>query len=157
MGKLSLMAGILGLWAFLGGPSSWAQEQAAPAIPAAPRASKLYHPQALETLTGKVLTVNRRTARKAGRPERVTMVLQTDQGPVQVNLGPADYLDQQGLKLAGGDPVEVRGMRVKRPRATSFIAVEVRRDGQVVKLRDDATGRPLWFKGRMGNGGSDPR
>ena len=104
MKKLSLMAGILGVLAFLMGPPSWAQQQAppaAPAIPAAPKASKLYNPQAAETLVGKVTAVNRHAAKMAGRPERVTMVLQTNQGPVKVNLGPADYLDQQALKLAG--------------------------------------------------------
>jgi hypothetical protein len=85
MKKLSLMAGILGVWAFLMGPPSWAQEQARPA---APKASRLYNPQAVETLTGQVAAVNRHAAKKAGRPERVTMVLQTAQGTVKVNLGP---------------------------------------------------------------------
>lgn len=157
MKKLSLMAGILGVLAFLMGPPSWAQEQAppaAPAIPAAPKASKLYNPQAVETLAGKVTAVNRHAAKKAGRPERVTMVLQTNQGPVKVNLGPPDYLDQQALKLAVGDQVEVKGMRVNRPKASIFIAGEVRKGNQVVKLRDDATGRPLWLKGKKRNGGT---
>ena len=157
MKKLSLMATILGVWAFLLGPPSWAQEpapQAAPAIPAAPKASKLYNPQAVETLTGKVVAVNRHAVKRAGRPERVTIVLQTDQGTVKVNLGPADYLDQQALKLAVGDQVEVKGMRVNRPRASILIAGEVRKGDQVLKLRDGDTGRPLWFKGKKGNGGT---
>jgi hypothetical protein len=157
MKKLSLMAGILGVLAFLMGPPSWAQQQAppaAPAIPAAPKASKLYNPQAAETLVGKVTAVNRHAAKMAGRPERVTMVLQTNQGPVKVNLGPADYLDQQALKLAVGDQVEVKGVKVTSPKGTSFTAGEMRKGDQVVKLRDDATGRPLWLKGKKRNGGT---
>jgi len=89
MKKLSLMAGILGVLAFLMAPPSWAQQQVPPA---APKASKLYNPQVVEPLTGKVAAVNRHAAKKAGRPDRVTMVLQTNQGAVKVHLGPAGYL-----------------------------------------------------------------
>ena len=164
MKKLSLMAGILGVLAFLMAPPSWAQQQvppAAPAIPAAPeqqappaapKASKLYNPQAVETLTGSVAAVNRHASKRTGKPDRVAMVLQTNQGAVKVHLGPADYLDQQALKPAVGDQVEVKGMRVNRPRASIFIAGEVRKGGQVLELRDHATGRPLWFKGKKRNG-----
>jgi hypothetical protein len=163
MKKLSLLAGILGVLAFLMVPPSGAQQQApqpppaaptAPAIPAAPKATKLYNPQAVVTLAGKVVAVNRHAPKKAGKPERVTMVLQTDQGAVKVQLGPAAYFDQQALKLAPGDQVEVKGMRVNRPKASIFIAGEVRKGDQVLKLRDDATGRPLWLKGKKGNGGT---
>jgi hypothetical protein len=158
MKKLRLMAGILGALAFLMAPPSWAQQQVppaaptAPAIPAAPMVSKLYNPQAVETLTGQVTAVNRHASKKAGKPDRVTMVLQTNQGAVKVHLGPADYLDQQALKLAVGDQVEVKGVKLSRLKAPTFIAGEMRRGDQVLKLRDDATGRPLWFKGRKPNG-----
>ena len=106
------------------------------------------------TLAGKVTAINRRAAKKAGRPERVTMVLQTDQGAVKVHLGPADYLDQQALKLAPGDQVEVKGVKVNRLKAPTFIAGEVRKGDQVMKLRDDATGRPLWLKGKKAQRGN---
>jgi hypothetical protein len=173
--KLRLMAGILGVSALLMGAPSWAQQEvpppvpgqqappadpgqqvvpappAAPAIPAAPKAAKVYP---VETLTGKVVTVNRRTPKKAGKPQRVSMVLQTDQGAVKVFLGPADYFDQQAVKLAPGDQVEVKGVKVGRLKAPMFIAGEVRKGDQVLKLRDDATGRPLWFKSKKGNGGT---
>ncbi|MGO8762761.1 MAG: hypothetical protein ACLP2P_14070 [Desulfobaccales bacterium] len=163
MKKLNLMAGILGVMAFLMAPPSWAQQQvppaapeqqAPPAIPAAPQASKLYNPQAVETLTGQVTAVNRQASKRAGKPDRVTMVLQTNQGPVKVHLGPADYLDQQALKLAVGDQVQVKGVKLSRLKAPTLIAGEVRKGDQVLKLRDDATGRPLWFKGRKPKGAS---
>jgi hypothetical protein len=163
MKKLSLMAGILGVLALLMASPSVAQEQvpptapaapAAPAIPAAPTAPRVYNPRAVVTVTGKVVSVNRRAAKKAGKSPRVTMVLQTDQGAVKVHLGPADYIDQQALKLAPGDRVEVKGVKVNAPKASSFIAGEVRKGDQVLKLRDDATGRPLWFKGNGSDGGT---
>ena len=85
MKKLSLMAGILGVLAFLMAPSSWTQQQIPPAAPAAPKASKLYNPQAVETLTGSVAAVNRHVSKRAGKPDRVAMVLQTNQGAVKVH------------------------------------------------------------------------
>ena len=93
------------------------------------------------------MAVKRLAAKKAGKPERVTMVLQTDQGAVKVHLGPADYYDQQALKLAPGDQVEVKGVKITRPKGSIFSAGEVRKGDQVLKLRDDATGLPLWPKG----------
>jgi len=169
MKKMSLMAGILGMLAFLTASPAVAQQQVsppalepqapppAPAIPAAPQVSKAYNPQAVETITGQVVAVNRHAARRAGRPERVTLMLQTAQGNVKVQLGPADYLDQQVLKPAVGDQVEVKGVRLRRAKAATFIAGEVRKGDQVLKLRDDATGRPLWFKGKPRNGATWPR
>jgi hypothetical protein len=169
MKKMRLTAGILGMLAFLMTSPAGAQQQvppaapepqappAAPAVPAAPKASKLYNPQAVETITGKVVAVNRLAARIAGRPARVTLMLQTAQGNVKVHLGPADYLDQQALKPAVGDQVEVKGARLLRAKVTTFTAGEVRKGDQVLKLRDDATGRPLWFKGKQRNGSIWPR
>jgi hypothetical protein len=157
--KLSMIVGILGTLAFLAAPPSWAQQSASPQAPPAvsgkhafgKRAWK-YNPQAVETLTGKVVAVTRHTSKRPGRPARVAMMLQTEKGKVKVSLGPADYLDQQGLKLAAGDQVEVKGVQVTHHNRTSFIAGEVKKGGQVLKLRDEATGRPLWATGRRPRG-----
>ncbi len=145
MKKLILMVGALGALAFLMAALSWAQQQVPPA---APKASRLYNPQAVETVAGKVAALNRIASKRAGRPDRMTMVLETGRGPLKVHLGPADYLNQQALQLAVGDQVEVKGVRVNRPRVNIFIAGEVRKGDQVLQLRDDATGRPLWLKAR---------
>jgi len=163
MRKLSKMVGALGVLAFLMVPPAGAQQQtpqaapagtapAAPSKPARGKHSRIYNPQAVETVAGTVVSVDRRTARKPGRPERVSMVLKTDKGNLKVNLGPADYIDQQALKLAAGDQVEVKGMRVERRNRTMLIAGEVKKGDQVLKLRDDASGRPLWAKGRKRQG-----
>jgi hypothetical protein len=156
--KLRLMAGILGVLAWLMAPSSWAQQEVPPAAPgqevppaapAVPKAAKVHN---VETLTGKVVSVNRHTPKKAGKPERVNLVLQTDQGAVRVLLGPANYFDQQAVKLAPGDQVEVKGVKVSRAKRPMFVASEVKKGDQVLKLRDDATGRPLWLKGKKSAG-----
>jgi len=163
MKKLSMIVGALGVLAFLMAASAGAQQQtpqaappatapAAPAKPALGKHSRIYNPQAVETVAGTVVSVDRRTPRKPGRPDRVSMVLKTDKGNLKVNLGPASYIDQQALKLAAGDQVEVKGMRVERRNRTMLIAGEVKKGDQVLKLRDDATGRPLWAKGRKRQG-----
>lgn len=146
--KLSLMVSTAGLLALLLAPQGWSQQQ----FPAAtPKAARLYNPQAAETLAGNVAALNRIPAKRPGRPDRVMMVLQTDKGTVNVHLGPADYLDRQALKLAPGDQVEVKGIRITRPKVTVFMAGEVRKGDQILKLRDDTTGRPLWAKGKKRN------
>jgi hypothetical protein len=157
--KLSMIVGVLGTLAFLAAPPSWAQQSASPQAPpgvsgkhAFGKQAWRYNPQAVETLTGKVVAVTRHTPRRPGRPAWVAMMLQTDKGNVRVSLGPADYLDQQGLKLAAGDQVEVKGVQVTHHNRTGFIAGEVKKDGQVLKLRDEATGRPLWATGRRSGG-----
>jgi hypothetical protein len=150
--KLSMMVAALGVLACLTVPPAGAQQQTPPEQPAPRQAAKLYNPQAVETLTGNVVAVNRINSKRPGRPARVMMVLQTAQGSVKVLLGPADYLDRQEVKLAPGDQVEVKGIRVTRPKATIFIAGAVNRGGQVLQLRDDATGRPLWSKGKNPGG-----
>lgn len=161
--KLSTMVGALGVLAFLMAAPAGAQQQtppaappaAAPAAPAKPalgKHSRMYNPQAVETVAGTVVSVDRRAPRKPGRPDRVSMVLKTDKGNLKVNLGPGDYLDQQALKLAAGDQVEVKGMRVEGRNQTMLVAGELKKGDQVLKLRDDATGRPLWAKGKKRQG-----
>jgi hypothetical protein len=169
--KLSMMVGTLGVLAFLMAPPAGAQQQTPPGTPAQPTQAppaattpaapakpelgkhrRIYNPQAVETVAGTVVAVNRRSPRKPGRPAHVSMVLKTDKGNLQVNLGPADYIDQQALKLAAGDQVEVKGMRVEGRKRTMLIAGEVKKGDQVLKLRDDTTGRPLWAKSRRRQG-----
>jgi hypothetical protein len=163
MKKLSVVVSALVVLAFLMAPLAGAQQKtpqaappatapAAPAKPALGKHSRIYNPQAVETVAGTVVSVDRRAPRKPGRPERVSMVLKTDKGNLRVHLGPANYMDQQGLKLAVGDQVEVKGMRIQRRNRTMLIAGEVKKGDQVLKLRDDATGRPLWAKGRKRQG-----
>jgi hypothetical protein len=147
--KLNLMVSLVSLLALLGVSQGWAQQQVPAAAPGARKAARMYNPQAVETLVGKVAAINRITPKQAGRSARVMLLLETDKGPLKVNLGPADYVDQQAVKLAPGDQVHVKGMRVTRPKATIFIADEVTKGDQVLKLRDDATGRPLWATGQQ--------
>jgi hypothetical protein len=157
--ELSLVTVTLVVLALLMALGSWAQQEvpppgpgqevAPPAAPAAPKAARV-HP--METIMGKVVAVNRHTPKKPGKLERVILVLETDRGALKVLLGPAKYYDQQALKLAPGDQVEVKGVRLPRAKTPSLRAREVKRGDQVWNLRDAATGRSLYRKSERPSG-----
>jgi hypothetical protein len=145
--KLSLLVSVAVIAALMLPPQVWARPQHSAA---GHKAHRFYNPQKVETLSGTVVAVNRRHARHPGRPDRIMMLLKTAQGNVKVYLGPADYIDHQALKLAPGEKVQVKGVRHTHRRATFFIAGAVKKGDQVMQLRDDTTGRPLWVKGKRG-------
>jgi hypothetical protein len=122
-------------------------------VPPGPRAKgagrqRLYDPNSVETLTGQVAAVQRGPMRKGGKGNLVRLTLKTDQGPVQIFLGPAKYVDAQTLKLAAGDQVEVKGSRITGPKGkTTVTAAQVTKGNEVLKLRDDQ-GNPLWPRGQ---------
>jgi hypothetical protein len=149
--KFKLIVCILSLPALLLVSQGWSQSEAplpGMGTPVPGRGDHRYNPQAVETLVGKVVAIKRMTPKRAGRPAQVVMGLQTDKGLIKVLLGPADYIDQQPVKLASGDQVEVKGIQVQRPKMTVFVAGAVKKGDQVLQLRDGATGRPLWGKGK---------
>jgi hypothetical protein len=145
--KLSLLASLALVAALMLPPQVWAQP---PYSAAGPKTHRYYNPQRVETLSGTVVAVNRRHARHPGRPDRIMMLLKTAQGNVKVYLGPADYVDHQALKLAPGEQVQVKGVRHTYRRAIFFVASAVKKGDQVMKLRDNTTGRPLWTKAHKG-------
>jgi hypothetical protein len=144
--KMSLLVSLAVVTALMLPPQVWAQ----PPHPAGPKTTRFYNPQQVETLSGTVVAVKRRHARRPDRPDLIMMLLKTDQGNVKVFLGPADYVDHQALKLAPGAQVTVKGVRHTHHRATFFIAGTVKKGDQTMQLRDDTTGRPLWAKARRG-------
>ncbi len=105
---------------------------------------RFFDPSTVETLAGQVVTVQRGPVRQGGKGNLVRLTLKTDQGPVQVFLGPAKYVDAQPVQLAAGDQVEVKASKITGPKGrTTFTAAEITKNGQVLKLRDDQ-GMPLW-------------
>ena len=110
---------------------------------------RFFDPNTVETLTGSVTNVQRGPLRQGGKGNLMRLTLQTDKGPVQVFLGPANFVDAQPLQLAAGDQVQVKASRITGPKGkTIYTAAEVMKGGQVLKLRDDQ-GNPLWPRGQM--------
>ncbi|OQY65602.1 MAG: hypothetical protein B6D46_12940 [Polyangiaceae bacterium UTPRO1] len=71
------------------------------------------------------------------------MTIETGKEKVAVHLGPAWYVDAHPPRLQSGDEVEVEGSRVSIDGQRALVAREVRKDGQVLTLRN-AAGVPAW-------------
>jgi len=86
------------------------------------------------------------------------LVLKTAQGNITVNLGPPWYVNQQDFHLKAGDSLEVTGSKVTKDDRTRLLAARVKKDGQILKVRDEK-GAPLWReqeRGGRGSGGLGP-
>ena len=105
--------------------------------------ARMFDPKAVETMSGEVVAVESWAPSRAEAPQMAHLTLKTDKETVRVMLGPSTYLDQQPVKIAKGDRVEVKGFRQTRPRGTMITAQEVKKGDQVLKLRD-AQGTPLY-------------
>jgi hypothetical protein len=111
---------------------------------AGPRRGRMFDVKTVTTVQGDVDSVTTDAGR---RGQGVFLTLATGSEKLQVVVGPSFYLDQQPLKLAQGDKIEVKGSRTTRRGQTLIIAQEIRKGDQVLTLRD-AEGIPLWSRGR---------
>ena len=108
-------------------------------------------PENIITLKGTVTGITKGPLRQGGKAMMVRLTLKTARETLQVVLGPAPYVDNQALKLAVGDELEVRALRVITPRGTFIDALEVKKGDQVMVLRDDQ-GAPVWGRGLLWEG-----
>lgn len=69
--------------------------------------------------------------------------LKTDKGMILVILGPTWFHEGKKFKIEPKDKLEIKGSRITGMDEPMFIATEVKKGGQVLKLRDDA-GYPVW-------------
>jgi hypothetical protein len=104
--------------------------------------ARMYSPQSIETVTGEVLSVERITPVK-GMSYGIHIMVKTDRETISIHLGPAWYIENQDVKIAPGDRVEVKGSRITFEGKPALIAAEVKNGDQVLTLRD-ADGFPLW-------------
>jgi hypothetical protein len=112
------------------------------------RGARNFDPGTVTTVQGEVLDVER--IPRGRRGEGVHLVLAAGSEKLAVHLGPAFFVDEQSLKLAKGDRIEVKGSRVVMGGAPALIAQEIKRGGESMVLRD-ADGVPLW-SGARGRG-----
>jgi len=93
--------------------------------------------EAIVTETGKV----RKVENMAGVKDGLQMRFTTDQGnKYVVYMGPKWFVNNQKLKFAAGDKVEVRGKKI----GTSIIATEISKGDWTMKLRNEEDGMPNW-------------
>lgn len=103
---------------------------------------RMYDPSKVETVSGEVVSVEQITPmRKMGMG--IGLKLNTGKETLLVHLGPQWFIERQDLKIAAGDKVEIKGVRAVRMGQDVFIAAEVKKGDQVLKLRD-GNGVPVW-------------
>jgi hypothetical protein len=103
---------------------------------------RIYDPAKAETVTGQVIVQESITC-PSGNCQGIGVTLKTGATNIVVHLGPQWYLDKQSVKLAAGDTVVVKGSRISLQGENVFIAAEVTKGSEVLKLRD-ASGAPEW-------------
>lgn len=110
--------------------------------------ARLYDPKTVETISGKVVKVDRIIPIR-GMSGGVHVVVKTDKGDVSVHLGPQWYLENQDVKIEPKDMVEIRGSQVTVQGKPTIIAAEVKKGDETLKLRDEA-GVPVWSGWKRG-------
>jgi hypothetical protein len=104
--------------------------------------SKTYDPKTVDTISGEVVKIDTITPRK-GMTAGVRMSVKTDKEEVSVHLGPGYFIENQDVKIAPKDKVEVKGSKITFDGKPAIIAMELKKGDEVLKLRDDA-GFPVW-------------
>jgi hypothetical protein len=85
--------------------------------------------------------------RRRTRAQEKRLLLKTDAGTVDIQLGPTAFLNAKKVEIKKGDTLEVTGSRVTIGESHVILAREIRKGANVWALRD-ATGRPLWSSAR---------
>lgn len=104
--------------------------------------SSMYNPQTVETISGEVVAVDKIMPQK-GMSYGVQLMVKTDKETIPVHLGPAWYIENQSIKIAPKDKVEVKGSRITFAGKPAIIASEIKKGDDVLTLRD-TNGFPVW-------------
>jgi hypothetical protein len=73
------------------------------------------------------------------------VTLKTEQGNIEVFLGPPAYVTEQKFMLQKGDNLEVYGLKGLRQGKPAIFAAQVKSNNQTLQLLDEQ-GCPLWEK-----------
>ena len=107
-------------------------------------ATKAREPLPVYTVDGRVLGTE--SGHPVSTETSVRLILQPDgEAPVTVDLAPGWYLDQRGIHFSEQERLQVEGYREQRENDSRFVVRRVRRNDQILDLRDEA-GRPYWTR-----------
>jgi hypothetical protein len=105
--------------------------------------NRMYDPKTVETLSGEVVSMEEMTSMRGMSSYGVHLALKTDKETIPVHLGPGWFIENQDTQIAPKDTIEVKGSRITFEGKPAIIAAEVRKGGEVLKLRDES-GFPVW-------------
>lgn len=106
------------------------------------RYGRMYNSQTVETITGKVLTVDTFTP-TSGMSHGVHLQVKTQNGTIPIHLGPAWYVDNQDIIIEPKDTVEIEGSKINFAGEAVIIAAQIKKGDMTLLLRDE-DGFPLW-------------
>src|SRR5262245_5855474 len=101
-----------------------------------------YDPKTVETIGGRVLSVEKTTPTKK-RGYWIDVMLQTGTGTIPVQLGPAWYIDKQMPRIEPNDTITVTGSRLNLDGRLAIVAAEITKGNELLKLREN-NGIPFW-------------
>ncbi len=103
---------------------------------------RMYDPSKVESVSGEVVSVEQITPMRR-MAAGIGLKLNTGKETLFVHLGPQWYVERQDMKMAAGDKLEVKGAKAVRMGQDIFIAAEVKKGDEILKLRDE-NGVPAW-------------
>lgn len=109
-----------------------------------------YDTSQVEIVSGEVAAV-KDIETKNGKMSGVGLELNTGGQNLLVYLGPHIYVDLENVRIVPGDKVEIKGVKTVLDGQIILLAGEVRKGGEVLKLRDDS-GAPLWAGNKQRGG-----
>jgi hypothetical protein len=105
-------------------------------------AQRDYDAKTVETIEGKVLSIEKTTPAKR-RGYWVDLMLESGNEIIPVHLGPAWYVDKQTLRIEANDTITVSGSRVTMEGKPAMVAAEITKGNEFLKLRE-SNGIPVW-------------
>jgi hypothetical protein len=115
---------------------------------------RLFDPKTIATVSGEITSVSTFSPQGTGG-RGVHVTLKTEKETISLHLGPEWYLENQSLKVAVGDKIEVTGSRVEFEGKPALIAIVVKKANDILELRDEA-GFPRWSGWRRAGPESAP-
>lgn len=104
--------------------------------------SRMYDTTTVQSIQGVVVSVDSITPMK-GMSYGVHLMVEINKDTLSVHLGPGWYIENQDTKIELKDTVEVKGSKINFQGRRAFIAAEVKKGNDVMKLRDEK-GFPVW-------------
>jgi hypothetical protein len=105
-----------------------------------------YDPAKEETFTATIVEVRQATCEQRPKFAGTHLLVKTEEGELEVMLGPAEFVEKQGFAMTAGDKIEITGVKTKMAGEPAFLAREIKKGDAVLTLREK-TGRPKWAGG----------
>lgn len=106
------------------------------------RYSRRYDVNKIETLNGKIVSVNGYTSRRE-ISQGVHLLVDTGKETVEVFLAPSWYLEDRDFVIAPEDKIVITGSRINLDGEAAIVAREIKKGNATLVLRDE-NGFPLW-------------